>query len=71
MKYYVTEMYQNDGSEEVLLVTEDKDLAIKEARDMRYINKRDKNKCTIEIRVYVNDIEGEDCTCFDYDTVEF
>ena len=25
----------------------------------------------LEIRIYKEDIEDEDCTCFDYDTIEF
>lgn len=73
MKYYVTKTYNRKGFEDefIVLVTEDKEEAIKTAKDEQYINERDGNNETIEIRVYVEDIEDEDCTCFDYDTIEF
>ena len=73
MKYHVTKTYNRKGFEDefVVLVTEDKEEAIKAAKDEQYINERDGNNATIEIRVYVEDIEDEDCTCFDYDTIEF
>ena len=68
-KYYVTEIGKND--EFTMLVTKDKQEAIERARDEDYINKRDKNQCLIEIRVYVEDIENENCTCFDYNVIDY
>ena len=74
MKYYVigTRRYGGCIDEYEVLVTEDKNAAIKEARSEAYIIERDKEKYnTVEIRVYTHDIEDEDCECFDYDLVEF
>lgn len=73
MKYYVMRISNKKGFEDefTVLVTEDKEKAIKEARDEQYIEARDNNGNTIEIRVYDEDIEDEDCTCFDYNTIEF
>lgn len=73
MKYYVTKTYNRKGFEDefIALVTEDKEEAIKTAKDEQYINERDGNNAIIEIRVYEEDIEDEDCTCFDYDTIKF
>lgn len=71
--YYVTELNPKGLVEEeyTLLVTKNIYEAQKAARDEAYINERDKTGEKVEIRVYVNDIEDENCTCFDYDTVEF
>lgn len=73
MKYYVMSISNKRGFEDefTVLVTEDKEEAIKEARDEQYIEDKDHNGNTIEIRVYDEDIEDEDCTCFDYNTIEF
>jgi len=30
-----------------------------------------RTKQTVEIRLHVCDIDDEDCTCFDYDTIDF
>ena len=68
--YYVIDVKEN-GDEFTVLVTKDEAIAISEARNQDYINKRDGNKGHVEIRVYVEDIEDEDCLCFDHDTVEF
>lgn len=71
--YYVTELNPKGLVEEenTLLVTKNIYKAKSVARDAAYINERDKTGEKVEIRVYVNDIEEEGCTCFDYDTVEF
>lgn len=72
MKYYVTSIKNNGFEEEFeILVTEDKEAAVKAAKAEQHINERDNNGCTIEIRVYAEDIEDEDCTCFDYNLVEY
>lgn len=44
----------------------------KRARDEQYYIDRDKRKNeSVEIRSYVDDIEKDDCDCFDYDLVEY
>lgn len=69
-KYYVTLIKGDD--EFHLISTEVKEEAIARAKDELYYIERDKRKSEeVEIRVYVQDIETEDCDCFDYDTVEF
>lgn len=69
--YYVT-VFQNGGDEWIELKTMNKMNAIQKARDVRYIFERDgiKDK-SIEIRLYAENIEDEDCACFDYDTIDF
>lgn len=53
-------------------MTEDREKAIAEARDhWASLTAHDKKRSRVEIRVYAEDIEDEDCTCFDYDTVEW
>ena len=71
MKYYVTSV-RKGYDEYVSLVTEDKEEAINEARgEWELLCDADRKVFTIEVRVYVEDIEDESCTCFDYDTVEW
>lgn len=65
-KYYVTEIKGYD--EFVLLKTEDLGEAIEFARDMDY--RKDKGSI-VEIRVYKEDIEDENCTNFDYELIEY
>ena len=67
--YYVT-LVDRDF-ETVVLKTTNKTEAIARARDEQYYIERDKRKDYVEIRKYVEDIEDEDCTCFDYDTIGF
>lgn len=70
MKYYVTSI--GDCDEYIIGAVEDKDEAIKIARnEWLSMTKYDRKKNQIEVRMYVNDIEDEDCDCFDYDTVEW
>ena len=69
MIYYVTLV--NGDNEDVILKTTDKDEAIARAKDERYYIERDKRKDKVEIRVYENDIEADDCECFDYNLIEF
>lgn len=73
MKYCVTTGNKKQSDDEfVTLTTENKQEAIKRAKDERYYIERDKiNGGWVEIRVYREDIEDEDCECFDYDLVEF
>lgn len=68
-KYYVTLSSECDEFE--LLKTENREEAIKRAQDEEYYIQRDRRSDRVEVRVYKEDIEDEDCTCFDYDTVFF
>lgn len=69
-KYYVTLIKNYDEFD--LLKTTDLEEAIKRAEYEVFFIERDCRKNEeVEIRVYANDIEDEDCTCFDYDTIEF
>lgn len=71
MKYYVTSV-RKGYDEYVSLVTEDKEEAINEAiGEWELLCDADRKVFTIEVRAYVEDIEDESCTCFDYDTVEW
>lgn len=72
--FYVTETTNRPGSsndEYVGLKTTDKDKAIEYAQHTWDLWSRtgDAKWNTIEIRVYVEDVEDEDCSCWDYDTV--
>ena len=67
--YYVTLV--NGDNEDVILKTTDQNEAIARAKDERYYIERDKRKDKVEIRVYENDIEADDCECFDYNLIEF
>ena len=58
------------GDEWEILKTNSKEEAIKAAKEEDFTNRRDGNKETIEIRMYGEDIEDEDCECFDYDTLD-
>lgn len=62
-KYYVTLMFR--GDEQVEMKTDNLNEAVAKAR---YFAERNNQ---VEIRVYKEDVEDEDCACFDYDTVEF
>lgn len=68
MKYYVYAIRHNKGVEDefIKLITEDKEEAIKEAKEQAYFDQRDGNKGYVEIRVYTNDDE-----CGDYNTIDF
>lgn len=69
--YYVYTC-MNDGSEEwIREKTYNKHEAIEAAREAEYRLFDQKDKYYIEIRLYVEDIEDEECTCFDYDTIPF
>lgn len=69
-KYYVMLIIKDDEFE--LLKTTSEGEAIERAQDEQYYIERDKRKGNrVEIRAYREDIEDEDCTCFDYDTIEF
>ena len=71
-KFYVTLTSTRNYDECVVLVTSSEAEAINRAQDERYYIDRDKRKGdSVEIRVYREDIEDEDCECFDYDLVEF
>lgn len=68
-KYYVTEMH-NTGEEFEIIALENKQEAIKRARsEWKALTESDRRKVTIEIRDYVEDIEDEDCNCYDYNTI--
>lgn len=71
-KFYVTLASTKNDDEFVVLATTNETEAIERARDEQYYIERDKRKGDrVEIRVYREDIEDEDCECFDYDLVEF
>lgn len=62
-KFYVTAMRGDD--EFTVLKTDDEKEAILTARsEAEHGNE-------VEIRMYVEDIENDDCECFDYDTLSF
>ena len=69
-KYYVMLIIKDDEFE--LLKTTSEEEAVQRAQDEQYYIQRDKRKGEkIEIRAYHKDIEDEDCTCFDYDLIDF
>ena len=69
-KYYVVEA-DDDGNEWFLKTTMNKTEALARAEDERYIHERDRIRGKrVEVRLYVKDIEDEDCDCFDYDVIE-
>jgi hypothetical protein len=70
-EYYVVAVSTKSGDEWNILKTNDKEEAIKTAKKEDFANRRDGNGKTIEIRMYEEDIESEDCECFDYDTLDF
>ena len=70
-EYYVVAVNTKSGDEWNILKTNDKEEAIKTAKKEVFVNRRDGNGNTIEIRMYEEDIESEDCECFDYDTLDF
>lgn len=70
-EYYVVAVSTKSGDEWNILKTNDKEEAIKVAKEEDFTNKRDGNKEIVEIRMYEDDIEREDCECFDYDTLDF
>ena len=70
-EYYVVAVNTKSGDEWNILKTNDKEEAIKTAKKEDFVNRRDGNGNTIEIRIYEEDIESEDCECFDYDTLDF
>lgn len=71
--YYVTEISNQYGDEDVGLKTTDKEKAIEYARGTWDLWSRtgDAKRNSIEIRVYVEDVEDEDCTCWDYSTIDW
>ena len=62
-KFYVTAMRGDD--EFTVLKTDDKRESILTARSESEAGNK------VEIRMYVEDIEDDDCECFDYDTLSF
>lgn len=72
MKYGVVTVKVMGDDEFTELITQDKAEAIDAARDLwATICDADKKTNRIEVREYVEDIEEEDCTCFDYDLIEW
>lgn len=67
-KYYVVAVSTKSDDEREILKTNSKEEAIKEAKEEDFTNRRDGNDEKVEIRMYEEDIESEDCECFDYDT---
>lgn len=71
-KYYVMLMSEKTDDECELLATVNVNEARKRAQDEAYYIERDGRKGDkVEIRLYTEDIEDEECTCFDYDTIDF
>ena len=70
-EYYVVAVNTKSCDQCNILKTNDKEEAIKTAKKEDFVNRRDGNGNTIEIRMYEEDIESEDCECFDYDTLDF
>ena len=70
-EYYVVAVNTKSGDEWNILKTNEKEEAIKTAKKEDFVNRRYGNGNTIEIRIYEEDIESEDCECFDYDTLDF
>lgn len=71
-KFYVTLTSSRNDDEFVVLATTSESEAVERAQDEQYYIERDKRKGDhVEIRVYREDIEDEECTCFDYDLVAF
>lgn len=69
---YVILVNKKSCDETVLLVTDDAKKARERAADEQYYIKRDgREDERVEIRSYAEDIEKEDCDCFDYDLIEF
>ena len=69
-EYYVTAI-DKQGNEFEILKTNDKVEAIKTAKEDDFTNRRDGNGVTVEIRMYEEDVEDEDCECFNYSTLDF
>lgn len=54
----------------IVSVTEDREEAVREAREhWESLTAYDRKRSSVEVRIYVADIEDEDCECFDYSTV--
>ena len=70
-KWYVVTIYKGYADENSEAFT-NLEKAKQKARDEAYCIRRDKRKGDmVELRDYAEDIEDEDCNCFDYDTVPF
>lgn len=71
MKYYIKEIHKS-GDEFRLGCTEDRNEAIEMARsEWNHLSVNDKKNNKIEVRIYVEDIEDENCDCFDYSTINW
>ena len=69
--YYVYSIDKEDYNEWQEGKYDTLDEARKAANDREYSRKQGKDKGSTEIRQYVNDIEDEDCTDFDYNTFPY
>lgn len=68
-KYHVVSIAET--VETYLLATDSLKEAMERAKDEAYFIERDHDKETVELRRYVEDIEDENCECFDYDALDF
>lgn len=69
-KYYVVEITRNDEFHTGPFSTPQE--AVKAAnKAWDHLTESEKKKNTVEVRQYVADIEADDCTDFDYNTVEW
>lgn len=69
-KYHVVYITET-GDEQELLATNSLKEAMERSKDEAYFIERDHEKAAVELRRYVEDIEDENCECFDYDALDF
>lgn len=66
--YYV--IHTKGDDEFTVAKMDDKENAVKAAREFwSTLTTGDRKKSIVEVRDYIEDVEDEDCTCFDYDTI--
>lgn len=72
MKYYIEMIDIKSGDEHRIGCTEDRAEATSIARhEWNTLCCKDKKRNKIEVRIYAEDIEGDDCDCFDYDLINW
>lgn len=71
MKIYATVQIRDNG-DEFESYFETREEAVMQARgEWELLCNYDRKHNTIEVREYVEDVRDDDCTCFDYDTIEW
>lgn len=73
MKYAVYAMTQiRDNGDEYEMFFGTKEEAIDQARsEWELLCDYDRRHNTLEVRAYVEDVRDDECSCFDYDTIEW